>query len=805
MKKLRHAKPVIIFILLCITLQKGFAQHKLSPEDSIRKEQIRDSISLKQQADTAVSKIASKIETYTFTISRSSNYFKRRMDTTKIAAGLPSLEKGLTYFKNRLDKNDAEMNLRNLNTFTIMLQEQGSKLADWQKSLADYSEQIVKSNQEVKKIINDGTLKLNIPDTSLSRQVQNVLRKAHNLDSVQQQAITRINVMKNKVSISSLLISDMMSDLNFRTTAFKTAMWGREEEPLYSIRPSDYKQSLWDVISNTFTRSIRVFNIYTAGSWDIRSINLLVLFAFLSWCWFNYRRVKKYPDAQKILGPLHFLNHSVIISCLTAFLCVGPFMYPNPPMVYMHVNGVIRLALITYLLMPFFTSAAKTNWIIMSVLSLFFLFDDLFLESAFGERFWLLLGSTLAVLTCVKMLRDKGDMFVRLDESPVKKSITILTLSFAALSIVFNVTGRVTLAKIFGVTAVQSFIFAFTLKAFSTIILEAVYLQSKSLRESRFSEFLVYDELKTKLRRALWIVTGILWTIGFTKNLTMYDSVFRMLDWFFNKTRSIGNMQFSFMSIAIFIFVIWISSIISSFINFFFGSKLNDNTNKRSNIGSVMLLVRLAVWAVGFMIAIAAAGIPLDKISIMIGALGVGIGFGLQNIVNNLVSGIILAFERPIQVGDYIEIDGRAGTVKEIGVRSSKISNSDGADIIVPNGDMLSKHLINWTLHNRNKRMEVVVGIAYESDVRKAKEIIENVLKNNNKVMQSPGPSVLLNNFGNSSVDFKINFWSYDLSDAGTLRSNIMIEIFEQFAKANIEIPYPKQDVYIKGIEGNKL
>lgn len=805
MKKLRFIRLVVISFLLCITLQRGFAQHKLSPEDSIRKEQIRDSISLKQQADTAVSKIASKIETYTFTISRSSNYFKRRMDTTKIATGIASIEKSLTYFKNRLDKNDAEMNLRNLNTFTIMLQESGSKLTDWQKSLADYSDQIVKSNQEVKKIVNDGTLKVNIPDTSLSRQVQNVLRKAHNLDSVQQLAITRINVMKNKVSISSLLISDMMSDLNFRTTAFKTAMWGKEEEPLYSIRPSDYKQSLWDVIANTFTRSIRVFNIYTAGSWDVRSINLLVLFAFLSWCWINYRRVKKYPDSDKILGPLHFLNHSVVTSCLTAFLCVGPFMYPNPPMVYMHVNGVIRLLLITYLLMPFFTPAAKTNWIVMSALSLFFMFDDLFLESSFGERFWLLIGSTLSVLACVKMLRDKGDMFTKLDESPVKKSITILTLSFAALSIIFNITGRITLAKIFGVTAVQSFIFTFTLKAFSTIILEAVYLQSKSLRESRFSEFLVYDELKTKLRRALWIITGILWTIAFTKSLTMYDGVFKLLDWFFNKTRSIGNMQFSFMSIAIFVFVIWISSIISSFINFFFGSKLNDNTNKRSNIGSVMLLVRLAVWALGFMIAIAAAGIPLDKISIMIGALGVGIGFGLQNIVNNLVSGIILAFERPIQVGDYIEIDGRAGTVKEIGVRSSKISNADGADIIVPNGDMLSKHLINWTLHNRNKRMEVVVGIAYESDVRKAKEIIESVLKNNNKVMQSPGPSVLLNNFGDSSVDFKINFWSYDLSDAGTLRSNIMMDIFEQFAKAGIEIPYPKQDVYIKGVEGGKL
>ena len=107
------------------------------------------------------------------------------------------------------------------------------------------------------------------------------------------------------------------------------------------------------------------------------------------------------------------------------------------------------------------------------------------------------------------------------------------------------------------------------------------------------------------------------------------------------------------------------------------------------------MIVRISIWTAGFLIAIAAAGIPLDKISILIGALGVGIGFGLQNLVNNLVSGIIIAFERPIQIGDTIEISGKTGTVQEIGVRSSQISNGEGANIIVPNGDLLSQQLID--------------------------------------------------------------------------------------------------------------
>lgn len=165
-------------------------------------------------------------------------------------------------------------------------------------------------------------------------------------------------------------------------------------------------------------------------------------------------------------------------------------------------------------------------------------------------------------------------------------------------------------------------------------------------------------------------------------------------------------MVFTFKSVAIFICILWFSSVLSGFINFFFGNGKLQDSNKRSRIGSMMLLIRLTIWTLGFCIAVAAAGIPLDRISLMLGALGVGIGFGLQNIVNNLVSVVIIAFERPIQVGDLIEVGGKTGVVKEIGVRSSKINNNAGADIIVPNGDLLSQHLINWTMQDRSKQVE---------------------------------------------------------------------------------------------------
>ena len=132
---------------------------------------------------------------------------------------------------------------------------------------------------------------------------------------------------------------------------------------------------------------------------------------------------------------------------------------------------------------------------------------------------------------------------------------------------------------------------------------------------------------------------------------------------------------------------------------------------------------------VGFFLAVSASKFPLDKITIIISAFGIGIGFGLQNIVNNLVSGLILAFEKPIQIGDIIEVDTRSGTIKEIGIRSSKLATSDGAEVIIPNGDLISHHVINWTLSNTNRRVELIVGVAYGSDIEKVKALFNQPAK----------------------------------------------------------------------------
>jgi len=189
----------------------------------------------------------------------------------------------------------------------------------------------------------------------------------------------------------------------------------------------------------------------------------------------------------------------------------------------------------------------------------------------------------------------------------------------------------------------------------------------------------------------------------------------------------------------------------------------------------------------GFLLALAATKIPIDRITIVLGALSVGIGFGLQNIIENLVSGIILAFERPIQIGDQIEVGDKAGTVKEIGIRSSRIRAGNGADIVLPNGSLISQGLINWTLKDHTRKIDFIVGISNDSDATKTKALLDEII-NNADVLKQPPPRVWFHDFGKNSIDFKVQFWVKHLDEGTPRKSETIAQIIEAFNANGIKL-----------------
>lgn len=214
---------------------------------------------------------------------------------------------------------------------------------------------------------------------------------------------------------------------------------------------------------------------------------------------------------------------------------------------------------------------------------------------------------------------------------------------------------------------------------------------------------------------------------------------------------------------------------------------------------SIASLSYYGVLLLGALVALSAAGFQVGQLALVFGALGVGIGFGLQNVVNNVVSGLVLMVERPIQPGDLVEAGGSAGTVREIGLRATTIRTYDGADVVVPNGLLLSANLTNWTMYDRSRRFEIAVSAAYGSDPAQVLALLEATARATPGIAATPAPFAQLSGCGDSALDFVLRAWAPDAGQWGSLRSELLARTLAAMQAAGIEIPYPQLDVHLRG------
>jgi small-conductance mechanosensitive channel len=218
-------------------------------------------------------------------------------------------------------------------------------------------------------------------------------------------------------------------------------------------------------------------------------------------------------------------------------------------------------------------------------------------------------------------------------------------------------------------------------------------------------------------------------------------------------------------------------------------------TGARQAVGSI---IRYTVIAIGFAIILQTAGIDLTALNVLAGAVGIGIGFGLQNIVNNFISGLIILFERPIKVGDRIEVDNIEGDVVHISGRSTEVVTNDNISIIVPNSKFITENVINWSHLDRKVRFRIPVTVAYGSDVQLVDQLLLEVAAENPHVLKEPAPGVRLMAFGDNGLCFELRVWSTSLIHRrGLLTSSLNLAIYRQFTAHGIEIPYPRRDIHI--------
>ncbi len=305
--------------------------------------------------------------------------------------------------------------------------------------------------------------------------------------------------------------------------------------------------------------------------------------------------------------------------------------------------------------------------------------------------------------------------------------------------------------------------------------------------------------LKVVLKAVIWIgaLYQILVVIGVYHNFGQAWSDITGIGF------TIGHLHITLAMLLLSLLVIYLSIQVSWLLR----AALDTQVFPRSQVDrgvsdSIKKLLHYFFILIGFLLAVSVAGIEMRNFAVLAGALGIGIGFGLQNIVNNFVSGLILLFERPIKVGDMVVVEEDWGKVLSIGLRSTVIETFDGSELIVPNSTLIAQKVTNWTLSTTRARVVLPVGVAYGSDVEKVLRILMEAAESHSLVMEDPAPRALFVGFGDSSLDFELRAWIADVNGRLGVRSELGQYIDRRFREEEIEIPFPQRDLHLRSVDG---
>ena len=306
------------------------------------------------------------------------------------------------------------------------------------------------------------------------------------------------------------------------------------------------------------------------------------------------------------------------------------------------------------------------------------------------------------------------------------------------------------------------------------------------------------SRITVRLVRWLAMIAFVMMALG---NFDVLDPTVEALTDFLQHSYQFGEIELTVGDVLAFVGMLLGTVAVMRFVHALLEFELLPRFELEQGIASaISLSVSYVLVAIGVVLAFGAAGVGPERLALLGGALGVGIGFGLQDVVSNFVSGLILVAERPIKVGDVIEVGELVGWVRRIGIRSSTVESLDGAEVIVPNSDLISDQLVNWTHSDARRRLNLEVGAAYAHDPAQVAQILLRVVRSQPGVLNDPPPDVLCEGFGDSSIEFVIRAWTPGYLDAILIKSRLAVRVYEALAAEGVEIPFPQRDLHLRSL-----
>lgn len=621
---------------------------------------------------------------------------------------------------------------------------------------------------------------------------------------------SRLLTYQTRVSDIETKVSSVTSAIKESRSVALSRLFVRDNPAIWMLDWSSLSISLItrEIAGSMSTRftDLRVYANANSERFLLHGAIILLLAAGLFWA---RRRVTPLVNKDPELERSANIFRHPFVAALLLSIFLGSFLYQQAPKLLTTLLGAAALVPVVVLLRRL---VDKPLFLILDILIGFYFFDRirdiaaalpivsrlLFIAqmlAAVGILFWLLRSKRLASQV------EAGNFQVF---STIRRFIPFAVAIFS-LALIADLLGYVGLGYIVGNGILRSSYVALILYTAAEVLSG---LFNFAVRVRPLSDLRMMKDHRTLIRSRVeklirWLAV-IAWLYVALVLFSIRDVVIGSLTDILTARIDIGSLSLTLGYVIIFVLAIWFSFLLSRFIRFV----LDEDVYPRMDLGggvsyAVSTMVHYVVLVVGFMIALAVLGIELSKFTIIAGAFGIGIGFGLQTIINNFVSGLIMLFERPVKVGDSVQIGQHLGELKQIGLRASVLRKVDGSDVILPNSMLISGEVINWTMSDKRRRIDIPVGVSYGTDAKMVMELLTSVAANEPDIIDDPAPVTLFKGFGDNSIDFELRGWTEDTEHWVALRSKLVTAVYAALNDANVEIPFPQRDLHLRTVDGD--
>jgi potassium efflux system protein len=610
--------------------------------------------------------------------------------------------------------------------------------------------------------------------------------------------------LQDRVSQQNQLVLDALKKIAQTKARLKHSLLDPDSPPLWNAgwqgpaaRPFD------SLVKSAFSRNFDRTQEFIRAKRHVGS-GILALFLVMLAIHFVFRRrilrwIAAHPD---FATPTHSFNRPVSLALLTILLVMLPLMTALPVqlrmlVIILFVPPVLRLLApqikpVFHALLHVLIVFGLTAWVWETI------------DTSQGIKRWGLATLSLVAISLGVWLTRRVRRQLQLTDKQARRAIIAVWLSLGLImvSLAANVLGYVGLSRLLRsgtIISIYSAIVLYTAYLVVANVLSALFLsrQPDSLSNVRAqTETLV----RWTLRLMSW-AAFCLWAYTTLGVFTIRKPVMGAISFVLTTPIKLRAASFTFGDVLTFILVllagIGLAGIIRIVLRDAWLQRLNLTRGIPHAISTITYYLLLLLV---FLLALSASGVELSKFTVLTGAFGIGAGFGLQNVISNFVSGIILLFERPIRIGDFLEIDRALGEVVRMGMRSSSMRTPQGAEVIVPNSNLISNQVINWTLTEQKRRTELRFKVAYGEAPKRVSELLIETALAHPDVLRDPRPRAFFQGFGDNSLDFELQFWVPKTVFHLTVSSEIAIQIVHQFQEAGIRIPAPRRELYVTGM-----